>query len=276
MSFFDRLSNGWKIALNSFKILGANKQLIIFPVLSGLSLLLIIGSFFTVILGAAAWDIDNIADPGTITSYLLIILFYVVNYFVVVFFNMALIHCTRLYFKGEEVTIEKGLRFSLSRIGVIFSWSLFAGTVGALLKIIQEESGIIGKIVTGVLGVVWSIATFFVVPVIAYENLGPIAAFKRSSQLMKQKWGESLGATFSFGLIQFIAMVVTGLVLFFVGSLIHPLAGIALGVLGIFIVITIMSAAQTIFVSAVYHDATDEPVIHFTKGLIDDLFVSKK
>ena len=276
MNFFDRLSNGWKIALNSFKILRANKQLIIFPVLSGLSLLLIIGSFFTVILGAAEWDVDNIAEPGMATSYLLIILFYVVNYFVVVFFNMALIHCTRLYFKGEEVTIRKGLEFSLSRIGVIFSWSLFAGTVGALLKIVQEESGIIGKIITGILGVVWSIATFFVVPVIAYENLGPVAAFKRSAQLMKQKWGESLGATFSFGLIQFIAMLVIGLLLLFVGSLIHPFAGIALAVLGVFIIITIMSAAQTIFVSAVYHDVTDDPVTHFNKALIDDLFVSKK
>ena len=227
-------------------------------------------------LGFAEWDIDNIADPGTVTSYLIVILFYVVNYFVVVFFNMALIHCTRLYFKGEEVTVRKGLEFSLSRIGVIFSWSLFAGTVGAVLKIVQEESGIIGKIITGLLGVVWSIATFFVVPVIAYENLGPLDAFKRSSQLMKQKWGESLGATFSFGLIQFIAILVIGLALFFIGSLIHPIAGIALAVLEAFVIVTIMSAAQTIFVSAVYHDVTDDPVTHFNKALIDGLFINKK
>lgn len=276
MSFFDRLSNGWKIALNSFKILRANKQLIIFPILSGLSLILIIGSFFTAILSAAGWNVDNIADPGTVASYLIILSFYVVNYFVVVFFNMALIHCTRLYFKGEEVTVRKGLEFSLSRIGVIFSWSLFAGTVGAILKIVQEESGILGKIITGVLGVVWSVATFFVVPVIAYENLGPVAAFKRSAQLMKQKWGESLGATFSFGLIQFIAMIVIGLVLFLVGSIVHPVAGVALAVLGVFVIITVMSAAQTIFVSAVYHDVTDDPVTHFNKALIDGLFENKK
>lgn len=275
MSFFDKLSNGWKIAMNSFKILRANKQLIIFPILSGISLILIIGSYFTALLGAAGWEIDNIANPDGITAYLIIIAFYVVNYFVVVFFNMALIHCTRLYFKGEEATVAKGLAFSMSRIGVIFSWSLFAGTVGALLKIVQEESGIIGRIITGILGIVWSIATFFVVPVIAYENLGPIDAFKRSSQLMKKKWGESLGATFSFGLIQFIAIAVCGIVLFMVGSLIHPVAGAALAILGAFTIITIMSAAQTIFVSAVYHDVTDDPVTHFNKSLIDGLFVNK-
>ena len=120
MSFFERLSNGWKIAINSFKILKANQQLIIFPILSGLSLLLIIGSFFAVILGNAGWDFDNIAEPGTGGSYFLMFLFYVVNYFVVVFFNMALIHCTRLYFKGEEPTVAKGLAFSMSRKELFF------------------------------------------------------------------------------------------------------------------------------------------------------------
>ena len=78
MNVFERLSNGWKIAMNSFKIIKANKQLIIFPILSGLSLLLIMGSFFAVILGSAEWDFDKIAKPGTVTSYLLIFLFYVV------------------------------------------------------------------------------------------------------------------------------------------------------------------------------------------------------
>ena len=275
MSFFDRLSNGWTLAINSFKVLKENKQLIIFPVLSGISLVLIMGSFVLVFLGVNGWSDENIEDPGTIGNYLYLFLFYLVNYFIVVFFNMGLIHCTRLYFRGEEVSINAGLRFSLSRIGTIFSWAVFAATVGTILRIIQEESGIIGKIITGIIGIVWNIATFFVVPVIAYEGLGPIAAFKRSSQLMKQKWGESLGATFSFGLIQFLAMIVLIIPLFFIGNMIHPIGGIALAVMGVFIIATIFSAAQTIFVSAVYHNINDEPVKHFNQQMIDGLFQKK-
>ena len=275
MSFFDRLSNGWTLAINSFKVLKENKQLIIFPVLSGISLVLIMGSFVLVFLSANGWSFENAEDSGTIGNYLYLFLFYLVNYFIVVFFNMALIHCTRLYFRGEEVSINAGLRFSLSRIGTIFSWSVFAAIVGTILRIIQEESGIIGKIITGIIGIVWNIATFFVIPVIAYEDLGPIAAFKRSSQLMKQKWGESLGATFSFGLIQFLAMIVLVIPLFFIGNLIHPIGGIALAIMGIFIIATISSAAQTIFVSAVYHNITDEPVKHFNQQMIDGLFQKK-
>ena len=275
MSFFDRLSNGWTLAINSLKVLKENKQLIIFPVLSGISLVLIMGSFVLVFLGVNGWSDENIEDPGTIGNYLYLFLFYLVNYFIVVFFNMGLIHCTRLYFRGEEVSINAGLRFSLSRIGTIFSWAVFAATVGTILRIIQEESGLIGKIITGIIGIVWNIATFFVVPVIAYEGLGPIAAFKRSSQLMKQKWGESLGATFSFGLIQFLAMIVLIIPLFFIGNMIHPIGGIALAIMGVFIIATIFSAAQTIFVSAVYHNITDEPVKHFNQQMIDGLFQKK-
>src|SRR4026208_2209741 len=266
MSFFDRLSNGWTLAMNSFKVLKENKQLIIFPILSSISLVLVMGSFILVFLGINGWPDDSVEDSSSASNlsyYLFLFSFYLVNYFVIVFFNMALIHCTRLYFHGEEVSINAGLRFSLSRIGAIFSWSVFAAIVGTILRIIQEESGIIGKIITGLIGIVWSIATFFVVPIIAYENLGPIAAFKRSAQLMKQKWGESLGANFSFGLIQFLAMIVLIIPCFIIGSTINLYLGIALGLMGAFIISAIFSAAQTIFVSAVYHNINDEPTKHF-------------
>ena len=275
MSFIDRISNGWKLTMNSFKILKENKKLILFPILSGASLLLIMGSFVIAVLASAGWTIDNIQETNATTNYLIMFLFYLVNYFIVVFFNMALIHCTRLYFQGEEPTIRKGIQFSLTRIGSIFAWAVFAATVGTILRAIQERAGILGKIITGLLGLVWSIATFFVVPVIAYENLGPIAAFKRSSRIMKEKWGESLTATFSFGLIHFIAVIVVGLPLFLIGLTIHPLFGAALAIMGMFLVYAILSAAQTIFISAVYHNINDEPVLHFNKQMLDNLFEEK-
>lgn len=275
MDFFNRLSNGWTLSMNSFRVLRENKQLIIFPILSGIALIMIMASFLLPFLGMAGWNFDNISQPDTLTTYLLVFLYYVVNYFVVVFFNMALIHCTRLYFKGEEVTIAKGLQFSKSRIGVIFSWAVFAATVGTILKAIQENAGWLGKLIAGIIGIVWGVATFFVVPVIAYEDAGPITAFKRSAQMMKEKWGESLGATFSFGLIQFIAMLLIAVPLFFIGSMIHVFAGVALGVLGAFLIMAIMSAAETIFISAVYHNLNNDPVKHFNQNMLDNLFEKK-
>lgn len=276
MGFFDRLSNGWKISMNSFKVLKENKQLVLFPILSGISLLLILGSFATILLASAGWDVDQVVETDGNGNILYIFLYYLVNYFIVVFFNTALVHCTRLYFRGEEVTIEKGLKFAMSRIGAIFAWSMFAATIGTILRLIEENAGWIGKIVIGLIGVIWSIATFFVVPVIAYENLGPLDAFKRSSQIMKNKWGESLAGTFSFGLVQIIAVLVIGIPLFIIGALIHPVAGVMLAVLGILLISAVISAAQTIFISAVYHNINGDMVKHFDQQMIDNLFEPKK
>ena len=62
MNFFDRLSNGWKISMSSFKVLKANKQLIIFPILSSISLVLILGWFVTILLAGAGWNIDEVTS----------------------------------------------------------------------------------------------------------------------------------------------------------------------------------------------------------------------
>jgi hypothetical protein len=275
MGFFDRLANGWKIAMNSLKVLRENKQLVIFPILSGASILLILGSFITMILAGAGWDMDQVEDPGGTASILYLFLYYLINYFIVVFFNTALVHCSRLYFHGEEVTIKKGLEFAWSRVGAIFAWAMLAATVGTILRVLEENFGWIGKIVIGLLGVAWSIATFFVVPVIAYENLGPIDAFKRSSSLMRQKWGESIGGNFSFGIIQFLGIIVVGLGMLFLGSLIHIAVGVILALIGAMLVFAVISAAQTIFISAVYHNVTGDPVKQFNQQMIDNLFQAK-
>jgi Family of unknown function (DUF6159) len=275
MSIFEKLSNGWTLSMNSLKVLKANKQLIIFPILSGLSMILIIGSFVVGMLASAGWDIGYIREQGKAFNYIAGFLFYVVNYFVVVFFNTALIDCTRDYFNGEVPSVQKGLRFSMSRLGAIFTWSLFAATIGFALKLLQENLGWLGKIITGIIGIVWSIATFFVVPIIAYEKLNPLEAVKRSTLLMKEKWGESLGSTFSFGLLRLLAFVVICLPLFFLGLLINPIAGIILMALGVFLVMAVSSAAQTIFVSAVYHNMNGDPVKNFDEQFTENLFRSK-
>ena len=275
MSFGTRFSNGWTIAKNSFKVLRENRQLIVFPILSGISIILIFASFFTVILGIAGWNVDNMRDLGTIGSYVVLFVFYIINYFVVVFFNMALIHCTSLYFKGEEVTIRKGIDFSMSRISSIFAWAVFAGTIGAVLKIIQENVGSLGKIITGIIGIVWSVATFFVVPVIAYENLGPVGAFKKSANLMKEKWGERIGAGFSFFLIKVVAVLAIGIVGFVLAS-VNVIAGVAIAVIGILLLLTVISALKTIFISAIYHNIQGDPVELYNQQFIDNLFETKK
>ena len=122
----------------------------------------------------------------------------------------------------------------------------------------------------------WTITTFFVVPVIAYENLGAIAAFKRSASLMKEKWGESLGASFSLGLIQFLVILLTAIPVILIMVYINVIAGALLGATAAIIIFAWFSAAKTLFVSSVYHNITGNLNDHFDQQIIDSLFVAKK
>jgi hypothetical protein len=275
MNLFTRISNGWTIAINSFKVLQANKLLIIFPILSGFSLLLVTATFFTAALTNSGWQINVIREYDKVIQYSLLLLFYFANYFVIVFFNVALMHCTRMYFKGNNVNLRDGLNYSISRIWAIFSWALFAATVGTILRILQENMGKVGRIIIGIIGIVWNVATFFVVLIIAYEKGNAIHAFKRSAQLMNEKWGEKIGASFSFRLIQFLGILVTLVVAAMMYVAIHPIASFITAALGIAIVLSVISAAQSIFISAVYHNVIGDPIEQYHQTMIDELFVQQ-
>ncbi len=275
MGLGTRMTNGWQVAKNSLAVLNAHKELIIFPVLSGLSMLLVIGSFLSVVYGAFGWAQVDTDKYSSGTIYLFLFCFYIVNYFIVVFFNMGLVHCAKLYFDGEEVSVAKGLRFSAGRIHYIFLWAVFAATVGTALRFIQDNVGWLGKIIVGIVGIVWSAATFFVIPILAYENVGPAEALKRSANLMKQKWGEGITANFSLGLISFCAILLVAVGGMAISALVNETAGVLIMVAGILFIITISSALHTILISALYNQVNGDLNEHFNSQLLDDLFVEK-
>ena len=93
--------------------------------------------------------------------------------------------------------------------------------------------------------------------------------------MMKEKWGESLGAGFSFGLVQLLAFIIVAIPLFLIGSIFHPVIGIVLALIGSLFIMAVISASQTIFISAVYHNINGDPVKHFNQQMIDNLFEAK-
>jgi Family of unknown function (DUF6159) len=277
MRFFKRLSNGWKLGLISLETLRDHPHLLLFPVLSSLAMLAVCLSFLGGMTLLWGFDFDAWAERtlGDTLGYIALFAFYLVNYFVVVFFNVALVYSARRIFQGEEVTLRDAINFSSSRLTAIVQWAVLAATVGVLLDMLQERLGSIGKIVVSIIGMVWSIATFFVVPVIAFEDLGPIDAVKRSGQIIKEKWGESLGANFGFGLffiLGYLAIIASAFVL---GFLIHPVAGIIAGIVMALVLHTILAAAKTVFLAAIYQHLNDEPHGDFSGDTLDSIFIRK-
>ncbi len=177
---FATFSRSWEFTKLSFGILFDFKQLIIFPILSTAAFLVVAASFivpmwtFGVI---EAWTAQM--DEGTIASevmmWVFMLAFYFVSYFVMSFFNTALIACALKVVNGEAPTIEYGMTVAFKRIPQIAAWSLVAAIVGVLLKMLERYEKI-GEFVAALLGTAWSALTFFVVPVLAVEGVGPFTA----------------------------------------------------------------------------------------------------
>lgn len=282
MRLFDRLSNGWKLGKTSLRTILDNPSLMLFPVISGFSLVLVSISFFGGGYLLFGEEILAVSEDGngenqlSGVAYFLAFIFYFINYFLIVFFNVGLVHCARMILEGRPTSVGEGLRFAQTRLMSVLGWALLAATVGIILKTIQEKTGSIGSIITGIIGIIWSVATFFVVPVLAYEDLSPFEAIKRSASIMKEKWGESIGANFSFGLFTLIGLFLSAFPIgILLAIVVHPIVGIIAGILVFLVVQAAISAAKMVFVSAAYQHVNNEPTGYFKAEELDDVFVPK-
>jgi hypothetical protein len=278
MRFFDRLSNGWELAKTSLHIIEEEKTLLLFPVMSTLALIMVSATF----LGGGYFifgeELLAANDEGgfyvNTLAYVLAFIYYFVTYFVIIFFNAALIHCAVRILEGGKTSLSEGLEFATAKIDKILAWTSISATVGLLLKALQSNDKI-GQIAAAILGAGWSILTFFVVPVVIYEDKNVFESIKQSGRLMRQKWGESLGANFGFGFINFLGMLGIG-ALCFVLAQIHVALAIIVGISLFLILATVMSAANTIFIAAVYQRVNDRPTGQFESDILDSAFISKK
>ena len=113
---------------------------------------------------------------------------------------------------GGSPTLRDGLDIANSRLGAILGYAVIAATVGVILRAIQEPVGFIGRLIVGLIGAGWTVATFMVVPVMATSDRGPIDSIAESAALLKRTWGENLvgqtGLGAAFGLIYFVMTAV--------------------------------------------------------------------
>ena len=282
-----RFSRSWNLVEESFAVLWADKQLTLFPVLSGISCLIV-----TLLLGAGGLAIflpalreagitpqnfqHTARSPELATA---IFVFYLANYFVIVFFNVALVGVANSRLTGGNWTFDQGLQLAWRRKWVILQWAFVAATVGMVLRILSERAAFIGKIVVGIIGVAWNIACYFVVPVLAFEDLSPGAALYRSAELFTETWGERVVGGFSLGLVFFVAML-PGIALWLAATRFWGPSGILIGgiVMGLyFLVLSVTSSAvQGIFNAALYRYACDQAVPPgFSRDLIQGAWSPK-
>jgi hypothetical protein len=209
----ERFNRSLELARASFAVLRADKELLLFPLVSFLALLVVLAVFAIPFIAIFAATPDGRA-ANNVAFYVLGFVFYVVAYTVTFFFNTALVGAALIRLDGGDPTLRDGLRIAVSRLPTIVAYAVIAATVGQILRWISERAGILGLIFGGLLAFAWSVATFLVVPVLAAEGVGPIAAIKRSTSLLRQTWGEQLVGNFGiglvFGVLAFVVIVIGG------------------------------------------------------------------
>ncbi len=272
MGFASSITTGWRAAKTSMRILRDNKKLIIFPIISGICIMGVMATFFAALTAREDWNIDALNDYDSKALFFVFYVFTVVAGFISIFMNMALMHCARLYFEGEQITIGKGLRFAAGRAGTILSWVVFSATIGLLMRMIQDRLSWLGKIVMATAGVAWSIATFFIIPVLAYEDVGPTEALKRSAEVVTKKWGEGLSGNVSLSAVVLLSMLPLIVVSVGLSELLNERAGIYFMVAGVFLLIVVSGALKNIFVSAIYHHINGGTNDHINDNMVDGLF----
>lgn len=280
---FARIANGWELTKQSFYVLRMDKELLVFPLLSGIACLLVLASFALPLwFSGYVESLSHEERPSlNVLAYVVLFAFYFANYFVIVFFNAALVACAVIRFKGGDPTVKDGLGAAMARLPQILGWALVAASVGVILQAIESRSEKVGAIVSSLLGMAWSIVTFFVVPVIVVEKAGPIKAIERSTAILRRAWGESLTANLGIGMITLllnipaILVLIAGFVLLGV-SVVLGAAVIALGVLGILAVSLVSSALNSIVLAALYlYGVTNQAPAAFDAAQLNGAFARR-
>jgi hypothetical protein len=170
----------------------------------------------------------------------------------------------------------------------ILAWAGAQLVVGAAISAIQallREAGgqLISSIVGGLANLAWTVATFFAVPVIAFEGLGPMAALKRSAGIVRERWGEGVTGSFAIGGILFLlgflpagALIALGVIVIDSSEAL-AVALIVLGAVLLVIAALLQVTIMSVFTVALFRFATDDQVLGgFQRAELEAAFVPRR
>jgi hypothetical protein len=253
-TYMGRVGRTWQLFKESFAVLAGDSEILVFPVCSGISLLLLGASFFFPLYRDGTLQ-AVVRRKGTWDDYAVLFAWYYLNYFVGIFFNSALMGCANIRLSGKQPTVGAGFRIALSRLGRIAAWALVAASVGMLLSSLRDRNNRLLAFLTAGLNLAWSLITYLIVPVLLFEDRGVLNSLHRSEELFRSHWGEQVAGSFGFGVLSTL-LSIPAVVLAVACWRLDPMTGIILGAVYLLILATVASAVRGIFTVALYRYAT--------------------
>jgi len=259
---FSRFKRSWYLFRASLHVLNQDRELLVFPLLSGVATLTIIATFVIPLIWVSTETITESSGSGWF-AYASLFAFYLVSYFITYYFNTAVVSCAIYRMKGGDPDLKGGFRAATARIRQILGWALISATVGIILKHIQSRSNSIGTLITAAAGIAWSVASYLVIPIMVMEKMGPLEALKESGQLVRKTWGEQVVGNIGFGvffsLILLPMFVIIPMLVAF-DNVVWYFIGISVLVIYITLVSLIHSTLLSIFQAALYLYAREDYV----------------
>jgi Family of unknown function (DUF6159) len=280
-----RFTRSFQLIQASCDVLRADRALLILPALSGLATTALGLGFVALAMSDGA--LSAMRESRSLNAlgplYAWVFCWYAVQYFVVIFFNTALIGAAIALLNGDRPTVGVALKLALSRIAAILGYAVIAATIGVLLQAIAERLGLLGRLIEAMLGLAWTAATFLVVPILAAEGIGPWQAIERSTALLRKTWGENLIGNAGISLVTSMISGAVGLIGIGAGMVLlqlgQPILGVVLlaaSIATLLLIVLVANALSAIYAAAVYHYAlTGTPPTNFDGDLIRGAFTRK-
>ena len=266
------------IVKQSWEVLNKDMEIMWFPIISFFTTIIAIVAmgaiYYFVVLGGnlevfshGRENVNNVAVYGTL------LIFYIVTFFIVNFFEAGLFIIVQGRFSGNNLGFMDGLRGAGKNFIKIFYWSLISATVGVILRIIEDKFKLIGRIVSSILGAAWGILTYFSLPSMIVGNLSVKDSFKESAAIIRKTWGETLIVNFGVGL--FFGVLTFALLALSVGTIVLIptyqviVTTVVLFFLALFMMAIISSTLSSIFKLALFNYArTGQVPSGFSEELI--------
>jgi Family of unknown function (DUF6159) len=271
----------WLLTKEAFRFLRADTELFLVPIVATLILTALFAILILIVLATGMVSATPTQSLYTIQSTIFLIGSYILSAYVVALAKGAVTHTVVVRVNNGNATLGESLRASLWRTPALVLWALISSTVGLLLRQLTGRSEFMSRLLTGMFGVAWNIATYFVVPAIMIEKKGVFTAMSRSVSVFKQTWGETL--TLSISLSLFFVVVQGGLLALFIGSLLLTLtlhqpafflAGTVLWIIFASIAFILQSVLSSIVTTLLYVYATASvPPQNFNNELLAQIMV---
>lgn len=262
----DRIVGGMEVIRDSLAVLAERPILLAYPLVGGavasLWIVLGIGVVVAAVLGAGLSGGGTLAFAGVV-----LVGTYVAFAYTNVLFAAALIHEVRDYNRGVDLSLRTGLDAALANWSTLLLWTLVSWTVGVAIRWRRRNAdGFTDRLLSEGVDAGWTAATFFVVPVILFEDANWRTAAGKTADRLTDSWAEVLGAVVGLRLVAYaISLVGGGIVSLFsflfiwdtLGAVVGTLVAAPVVVLGVLVNLTLQGVVKGTMYDQVVAESED-------------------